>query len=150
MARFRSNGPAFPPNFDQRFLILAAWGFMVPFVWGFNAKWLPAFLGTRPPHDRLFKLLSEFIGGGNCFADSLAFFRGPPQHCLLGASLLAMIALHIFARPEKPAKTKGIHSSFPLFVRSAYVWLLIAAVLGIWADNATDPVGIWGASRSTF
>ena len=29
---FRSDGPAFPPNFDQRFLILAAWGFMVPFV----------------------------------------------------------------------------------------------------------------------
>jgi uncharacterized protein involved in response to NO len=50
---FRSNGPAFPPNFDQRFLILAAWGFMVPFVWGFNAKWLPVFLGTGPPQDRL-------------------------------------------------------------------------------------------------
>ena len=44
---FRSNGPAFPPNFDQRFLILAAWGFMVPFVWGFNAKWLPV-LSRRP------------------------------------------------------------------------------------------------------
>ena len=32
-------------------------------------------------------------------------------------------------------------------MRSAYVWLLIAAVLGVWAANATDPSGIWGASR---
>ena len=58
-----------------------------------------------------------------------------------------MTALHIFAPPEKPAKTKGIHNSFPIFVRSAYVWLLIAAALGIWAANASNPAGIWGASR---
>ena len=142
---FRSNGPAFPPNFDQRFLILAAWGFMVPFVWGFNAKWLPVFLGTRPPHNRLLSAAVAVQGAG--IALGLAGFFRATTALLLGASLLAMIALHIFARPEKPAKTKGIHSSFPLFVRSAYVWLLIAAVLGIWAANATDPVGIWGASR---
>ena len=58
-----------------------------------------------------------------------------------------MIALHIFAQPERAAKTKGIHSTFPFFVRSAYVWLLIAAGLGIWAANTTNPAGIWGASR---
>ena len=58
-----------------------------------------------------------------------------------------MIALHIFAEPEKGAKTKGIHGSFPIFVRSAFVWLLIAAGLGIWAASATNPAGIWEASR---
>jgi uncharacterized protein involved in response to NO len=142
---FRSHGPAFPPNFDQRFLILAAWGFMVPFVWGFNAKWLPVFLGTRPPHDRLLGAAVAVQVAG--VALGLAGFFRATTSLLLGASLLAMIALHIFAQPEKAAKTKGIHGSFPIFVRSAYVWLLIAAGLGIWAANATNPAGIWGASR---
>ena len=142
---FRSNGPAFPPNFDQRFLILAAWGFMVPFVWGFNAKWLPVFLGARPPHNRLLGAAVAFQVVG--IALGLAGFFRATTALLLGASLLAMIALHIFALPEKAAKSKGIHGSFPIFVRSAYVWLLIAAGLGVWAANATDPSGIWGASR---
>ena len=38
---FRGASPAFPAELDQRFLVLCAWGFLVPFVWGFNAKWLP-------------------------------------------------------------------------------------------------------------
>jgi uncharacterized protein involved in response to NO len=142
---FRSDGPAFPPDFDQRFLILAAWGFMVPFVWGFNAKWLPVFLGTRLPHNRLLgaAVAVQVTGIGLALA---GFFRVTTT-LLLGSSLLALIALRIFDQPEKAAKTKGIHGSFPFFVRSAYVWLLIASVLGIWAANAADSAGIWGASR---
>ena len=103
------------------------------------------FLGTRPPHNRLLgaAVAVQVIGIGLALA---GFFRVTTA-LLLGSSLLAMIALRIFGQPEKAAKTKGIHSSFPFFVRSAYVWLLIAAVLGIWAANATDPAGIWGASR---
>lgn len=142
---FRSDGPAFPSNFDQRFLILAAWGFMVLFIWGFNAKWLPVFLGTRSPRNRLLAAATGVQVIGIAFA--LAGFFRVTTALLLGSSLLAIIALRIFDQPEKAAKTKGIHGSFPLFVRSAYVWLLIAALLGIWAANATDPTGIWGASR---
>lgn len=40
--------PAFPPTFDQRFLLLMAWGFLAPFVWGFSARWMPIFLGLQP------------------------------------------------------------------------------------------------------
>jgi len=47
------SGPAFPPDFDQRLLAVMAWGFMVPFVWGFSTKWLPVFLGLRPTKIRL-------------------------------------------------------------------------------------------------
>ncbi|MBV9182367.1 MAG: hypothetical protein JO356_13740, partial [Acidobacteria bacterium] len=39
--------PALPHNFDQRFLVLETWGFLVPFIWGFSANWLPIFLGLR-------------------------------------------------------------------------------------------------------
>jgi hypothetical protein len=142
---FRANGPAFPPSFDQRFLVLAAWGFMVPFIWGFSAKWLPTFLGTQPPVTRMLGLAIVVHVGG--IGLGLAGFFRMTTALILCSSLLAMIPLRIFAKPEKAAKTKGIHGSFPFFVRSAYVWLLIADSLGIWAANATNPAGIWGASR---
>ena len=66
---------------------------------------------------------------------------------VLAATVLVILALGIFSQARKPAKTQGVHASFPYFVRSAYVWLLIAAALGIWAAVAVNPSGIWGASR---
>ena len=33
---------SFPHNLDQRYLVLLGWGFMVPIVWGFSARWLSA------------------------------------------------------------------------------------------------------------
>ncbi len=141
----RSSSPAFPQAFDQRFLIVAAWGFMVFFVWGFSAKWLPVFLGTRDPDNRLLGIAVAFqvvaVGFG------LAGILRTATALLVVSSLLAILALQVFSRPKQAAKTKGVHISFPIFVRSAYVWLMIAALLGEWAANATNPSGIWGASR---
>ena len=121
----RGSSPAFPQAFDQRFLVLAAWGFMVSFVWGFSAKWLPTFLGTQPPINRLLgsAVVVHVIAIGLGLA---SFFRATTVLILLSSSL-AIVALRIFAKPEKTAKIKGIHASFPFFVRSAYVWLLLAA-----------------------
>ena len=42
-----STHPEIPHWLDQRYLFLAAWGFPVLAVWGFNARWLPVFLGLR-------------------------------------------------------------------------------------------------------
>ena len=137
--------PAFPQAFDQRFLVLAAWGFMVPFVWGFSAKWLPIFLGTQPPNNRLLGL--AVLVHVTAIVLGLAEFFHATTVLIMLSSSLAILALRIFDKPEKAAKTKGIHGSFPFFVRSAYVWLLVAALLGIWAANAAKPDGIWGASR---
>ncbi|MFI5117388.1 MAG: NnrS family protein [Terriglobales bacterium] len=137
--------PAFPQAFDQRFLVLAAWGFMVPFIWGFSAKWLPTFLGTQPPVNWL--LGSAVAVHALAIALGLAgFFRATTVLIVLSASL-AIVALRIFAKPEKAAKTKGLHGSFPFFVRAAYVWLIVAASLGVWAANTANPIGLWGASR---
>ena len=44
--------PAFPHWLDQRFLVLATWGFPVLAVWGFNARWLPAFMGLKRASDK--------------------------------------------------------------------------------------------------
>ena len=52
----RGTSPEIPADFDQRFLVLQTWGFLVPFVWGFSAKWLPVFLGLRPVRGRVLLL----------------------------------------------------------------------------------------------
>ena len=53
----------------------------------------------------------------------------------------------LFETTERSAKTKGVHASFPVFVRLAYVWALVAATLGVWAAFTGNARGIWGASR---
>jgi uncharacterized protein involved in response to NO len=140
-----SSSPAFPQAFDQGFLIVAAWGFMVFFVWGFSAKWLPVFLGTRDAYIRLLGIAVAFQAVAVGFG--LAGILRIATALLVFSSLLAIVALQIFSRPRQAAKTKGVHISFPVFVRSAYAWLMIAALLGVWAANAANPAGIWGASR---
>lgn len=142
---FRGAGPAFPQVFDQRFLVLVAWGFMVPFVWGFSAKWLPTFLGTGSVSERILGFATGILVAGVAFGLS-GWFRLSMLAVFL-ASFFTIKALGIFNRPEKPAKTQGVHPSFPYFLRSAYVWLLIAGALGVWAASTADPSGIWGASR---
>jgi hypothetical protein len=137
--------PELPHWLDQRYLFLAAWGFPVLAVWGFNARWLPVFLGIREPSSGGL-LVALAASAGGITAALLGHFQIATLLLLL-ASILAAVALHIFGRPRKPAKTLGVSPSFPLFVRGAYVWLLIAAALGVYAARADTHGGIWGASR---
>jgi uncharacterized protein involved in response to NO len=60
---------------------------------------------------------------------------------------MAVIAIRFFEPSAKEAKTINVHASFPIFIRIAYGWLLIAALLSIWASRAGGAPGIWGASR---
>lgn len=138
-------GPSFPPAFDQRFLVLSTWGFLVPFVWGFSARWLPVFLGLRLVRGkRLLTAVGLNTAGVVCALAGWALFAST---LLLAGSFVAIAALRLFEPPQHAPKIKGVHSSFPLFVRLAYVWLVIAASLGIWAASLRDAQGAWGASR---
>jgi hypothetical protein len=137
--------PAFPQALDQRFLVLAAWGFMVPFVWGFSAKWLQTFLGSPSPSNRRLALATGILVAGVIFGICGWFLLS--MLTVSAASSLALVALRIFSPSVKPPKTQGVHISFPYFLRAAYVWLLVAGALGIWAAAAANPSGIWGASR---
>lgn len=139
------SGPAFPQAFDQHFLVLSTWGFLVPFVWGFSAKWLPVFLGLRPVRE---KGLLAAVGLNTAgVVNALAGKTLAAGIVLLAGSAAAILALRLFESPQQAPKIKGVHSSFPVFVRLAYVWLLIAATLGIWAATLGDAPGAWGASR---
>jgi hypothetical protein len=66
---------------------------------------------------------------------------------LVAALITAVYSLRLLEPTAYPAKVKGVHTSFPVFVRLAYIWALVAGALGIWAASVQNSRGIWGASR---
>ena len=137
--------PNFPHGLDQRYLVLLAWGFLVPFVWGFSARWLPAFLAIPRPNAQLLRLaLALDLMGILCGVSGLT--RLATVLLALGAAVI-VAALQLARRSQGPAKTQGIHRSFPFFIRTAYAWLMIAGAMSVWAARADFHGGIWGASR---
>jgi hypothetical protein len=139
------SSPAFGQAFDQRLLVLMAWGFMVPFVWGFSARWLSIFVGLRPacPRGLMFMIAVNTAGV------VLAMFGLVKLATLLflAAAAMSLVAIRVAFPAIQPAKVQGVHASFPHFVRLAYAWLIVAALLGVWAAFVQHPDGIWGASR---
>ncbi|HSM87792.1 MAG TPA: hypothetical protein VLT16_16680, partial [Candidatus Limnocylindrales bacterium] len=124
----RGTGPAFPAGFESRFLALLAFLFIAPTIWGFSARWLPVFLGLKPVNSMLLRTALVLATGG-VLLQAAGFSHASPWLFAL-AALAAISALHLLRRAERPAKTTGVHSSFPIFVRTAYIWLLIATGLG--------------------
>ena len=141
----RNSGPAFSHNLDQRLLVLSTWGFLVLAIWGFNAKWLPVFLGLKTSY-RAGLVTALILNLAGVLAALVGMLRVSAL-LLLGSAVTVMLALHIFEPAQHPPKTLNLHPSFPIFVRLAYVWLGIAAVLTVWAAGADHAGGIWGASR---
>jgi len=141
----RGLDPAFPRSFDQRYLTLLGWGFLVSFVWGFSAKWMSVFLGLKPIRTRFLLAAVVFdLLGVSC---AVAGLFAPATTLLLAAAASSVLGIRIFERSERKPKIRGIHRSFPAFVRIAYGWLLIAAALGVAASRWDTSGGLWGASR---
>ena len=137
--------PSFPHVLDQKYLVLLGWGFLGPVVWGFSARWLPAFLAIHQPRVRALHaaLIIDVFG-------VLAGVGGwlPLATSLFAVSAVTVVfALHLIERPHGQAKVLGIHSSFPYFVRAAYAWLVIAGTMSVWAALGDRHGGVWGASR---
>ncbi|HSM86898.1 MAG TPA: NnrS family protein, partial [Candidatus Limnocylindrales bacterium] len=141
----RGKGPAFPAGFESRFLALLAFLFIAPTIWGFSARWLPVFLGLKPVNGMLLRTALVLAAVG-VLLQAAGFSHAAPWLFAL-AALAAISALHLLRRAERPAKTTGVHSSFPIFVRTAYIWLLIATGLGTCAAYLDSANGWTGASR---
>ena len=133
VSRLRGTSPEVPADFDQSFLVLQTWGFLVPFVWGFSAKWLPVFLGLRPVRGRVLLLAVALNSAG-----VMAAMMG------MDAIGWALVIRRNHGRGSGPrlrraytaaAQGEGAHPSFPVFVRIAYGWAIVAAGLGIWASS---------------
>jgi hypothetical protein len=136
---------AFPHTLDQKYLVLLAWGFLVPVVWGFSARWLPSFLAIAKPNARLFReALILDLAGVLC---GVAGWTRVAMILLAVSTVAIGLSLHLTERPHGPAKVRGIHPSFPAFIRLSYAWLVVAGLMSIWAAFADQHGGIWGASR---
>ncbi len=132
------SGPVFPFDFNQRFLVLITWGFVVPFIWGFTSRWIPALLGLRPTHAQLVTPSLVVLFAGVILAN--------PALLLIAAAMFAF-ALRIFERPRKDAKLRGVHEWTPAFIRIAYGWSIVAASIAIVAAMRALPNGYTGAGR---
>lgn len=136
---------AFPHALDQKYLVLLAWGFLVPVVWGFSARWLPTFLAIRQPSPPVFCMALFLDLTGVLFG--LSGWAIAATILLTLGSIAIVLALHLAEKPHGAAKVQGIHPSFPWFIRLAYAWLAIAGTMSVWAAVADQHGGIWGASR---
>jgi hypothetical protein len=141
----RVAGPEIPRELDQRFLVLATWGVPVPAIWGFNARWLPAFMGLPVSHTRRLSIAMLLTASG--VTSALLGYLEAASTILLAGAVVTTVSLNIFSRADHPAISGGVHRSFPAFIRLSYIWLLISALLSVWAAAADRNDGIWGASR---
>lgn len=137
--------PAFPADFDGRFLVLSIWAFPVPISWGFTARWMPVFLGLKPLRSQLI-----FVAFAINIMGIIAALAKPllaSSILLLAGAVCMVCALRMFERTDKPAKTQGVHNTFPLFIRIAYAWLLTAGLFAVWAAVEPSAAGVAGAGR---
>lgn len=143
-----ADSPEWPHSVDQRFLFLATWGTLGPFIWGFSLRWLPVLLGLRTsrPLFVTLALVSNAIGVIAAVLGSMDW----AAVALFVASVLIVIAVGIFEPSVRAPKARGVHWTFPMFVRIAYVWLVVAALIGVAAARWDDSGGLWGASRHAF
>ncbi|HEX3104739.1 MAG TPA: NnrS family protein [Terriglobales bacterium] len=140
-----ANSPAFPHEFDQRYLLVSTWGFLVPMVWGFSSRWLTVFMGLRPLRSVVL-LVALALNTVGVIAGFIEHYVAAGVLLLAGA-VTAIAAIRFFEPAARAPKTINVHRSFPLFIRIAYAWLLVAAALGICASLMNDAPGVWGASR---
>ena len=106
---------------------------------------MPVFLGLKPFRPRL---LGAAVAVNLAGIALTVFGAGTVGSWLfICAAGLAVVALRMFEPSVREAKTRGAHASFPFFVRMAYGWLLVAALLGAAAVLWDTSGGIWGASR---
>ena len=137
--------PALPHQLDLELVTMAIWGVLVPTIWGFNARWLPIFAGFGQPRSRW--LLTAY--GLSLAGIVLVFLNqwGISAAVFMASTLLAILGLRVWHPAVQPAKLHNIHPSFPHFLRIAYVWLVIASLLGCLAALEDRSGGLWGASR---
>lgn len=142
---FTAASPSFPHDLDQKYLVLLGWGFLVPMVSGFSARWLPVFLGLAKTRRFLFAvaLIVDLVG---VLIGIMGFARIAVLLLAVG-TVTCVIALRFFEHRMANAKTQGVHSSFPFFATIPYLWVIIAGFMSVWAAFADHHGGIWGASR---
>lgn len=139
------SSPAIPHVLDEQLVVLAAWGILVPTIWGFNTRWLPVFAGFKKPSGWMLAIAYALSVAGIAavFLQMLALSAA----AFFLSALASVDGLKVWQRSIQPAKLLHVHRTFPLFIRLAYIWLVVSCILGGLAVLYDHSGGIWGASR---
>ena len=137
--------PMFPVTVDRIFLVIALWGFAIPVAVGYSTRFVTVFVGLEKPIQAAARWLA--LGAALIVVSALAgrFLLG--DVVALAEALGAVWALRVFRPAPREAKRAGVYRGYPLFIRLAFAWLVIGAVLGVFADLAPSVTGLGGASR---
>ncbi len=114
-------------------------------AWGYSTRFVTVFLGLEAPAHRAAGVLCAAIATTVVCALARQFLLA--DLLALASTPVAIWALRVFRRAPRPAKLLGAYQHYPAFVRLAYVWLLIGALLGVAADVLPTQTGLGGASR---
>ena len=142
--RLAGGQPLVPYALDEALLHLQLWGFVVPLTLAVGLKIFPNFLILRRPRERAFHPLLGLYGVGVSLATVgwLGLDLMPPAEPVLvsiraiGTALEAaalvgfVVAIRLFEPAERPSGTPHITDPTRLWIRIAFAWLLLAALLG--------------------
>src|SRR6266542_1863462 len=106
---------------------------------GFSAKWFPSMLSVREADAKKLRVALVLVVAA-IFCGILGWIPLATVVLALG-TVIVLRALRLFER------TRNADRSSSWFVRSAYLWLAVAAGMSVWAAYADHHGGIWGASR---
>ncbi|HEY7788920.1 MAG TPA: hypothetical protein VIC33_00255, partial [Vicinamibacterales bacterium] len=147
---------AYPPVLDHILLELSLWTFLLPIALGYSSRFVSMFLGLRPLHGTqvwqrglrgfdLNRLLMLMVAA---LAIAILLQAWPAAAALaLVFAATTVWALRIFEPPARPALLGGVYGGYAWFVRIAFVWLLIGAVIGLMASADPARSGLAGAGR---
>jgi uncharacterized protein involved in response to NO len=139
------SSPAYPLVGDRIFLLLALWAFVAPVAWGYSTRFVTIFLGLEQPIRRA----ASWLGLGILAIAVLSLVRSflAVDLIALAMTACAIWALRVFHPAVRPAKRAGVYSHYTAFVRLSFVWLAVAAILGLLSELIPSMPGLGGASR---
>lgn len=140
--------PVYPPGSDRMLLVIALWGFAAPVAWGYSSRFVSVFLGLRLPK----VAAARWIAAGVVVLCALVLAH---QYAVADIAAVALTgaavwSLRVFEPAAKPLKRSGVYRHYGAFVRLSFVWLCVAAVIGVLADVFPRQTGLTGASRHAF
>jgi hypothetical protein len=138
-----TGGIVLSPAFNESYLTLLFFGFVLMMTLGMSARTLPVFLGLKRGHSvavavalwlvvtgSILLAAGQGLGGAQAWAQWLAAAGG----LLLLVGVVSFLSgLRLFESGDltlPDLSRQGIPSSYRYFIRVAYAWLLAAALLG--------------------
>jgi len=131
-----------PKALDVPYLHLQVWGFIIFWILGISLRTLPVFMGLKQPKTSWVAFsfwalnLGVLLNAGAQFANWAYPASLWPEVRGFGAALELLAAfafvagIHLFEKPAMNIEEAGVDRRYESFVRIAYVWFMVAAMMG--------------------